>query len=135
MVNQTYINTYNAYLNTKNLYDSFSSTWKQTSQSFADSLKNIQEAEITISASEAHVVQIRKEIDELVNNSLIQATQQMLKEIQSYLDEINSAKEGLVLNIAAGNATSFDVQNIDGGNATTVDPYKLDAGNALSILN
>ena len=44
-------------------------------------------------------------------------------------------KEGLVLNIAAGNATSFDVQNIDGGNATTVDPYKLDAGNALSILN
>ena len=59
----------------------------------------------------------------------------MLKEIQGYLDEINSAKEGLVLNIAAGNATSFDVQNIDGGNATTVDPYKLDAGNALSILN
>lgn len=135
LVNQTYINTYNTYLNTKNLYDSFSSTWKQTSQSFADSLKNIQEAEITISASEAHVVQIRKEIDELVNNSLIQATQQILKEIQSYLDEINSAKEGLVLNIAAGNATSFDVQNIDGGNATTVDPYKLDAGNALSILN
>lgn len=135
LVNNVFIKTQNTYLETKKLYDSFTQTWEKTSQDFADSLETIQQAEITIVDAERHVVEIQQDIDTLVNDSLFQATKDMMAEIQKYLDEINSAKEGFVLNLAAGNATSYDVNNIDGGNATTYDPYKLDAGNALSILN
>lgn len=134
-VNTLYVNTNSTYLEVKKIYDNFTSTWKSTSESFSASLESIKQSEIVILDAEKHVSSMHDEIVELINNTLIQSTQDILKEVQNYLEEINSAKEGLVLNVAAGSATSFDVQNIDGGNAYTVDPYKYDAGNALSIIN
>ncbi len=135
LVNNVFIQTKDTYLDTKKLYDSFTQTWETTSKDFANSLKMIQQSEVVVVDSEKHVVEIQQDIDTLVNDSLFQATKDMMAEIQKYLDEINSAKEGFVLNLSAGNATSYDVNNIDGGNATTVDPVKYDTGNALSILN
>lgn len=100
-----------------------------------------------VSASEANVIQIEKdiiavqnainetkgEIDEMVKNYLISETQNMLNEIKRYLEEIQNAKIGLSLNVSAGDAHSFDVQNIMGGNAFTIDSYKYESGDSTTI--
>lgn len=110
-------------------------------QAAATSASNARVSEEAAKGSEASAQNIanqvkleKQQIDALVKEHLVSETQKQLAEIKKYLQEIQSAKDGLSLHISGGDAFSFDVQNIHGGNAVTVDYYKYFTGNAISIV-
>ncbi len=137
-INDLKSETNNYYLQTKQLYQntlSIQSSFNETLTEINEDREAFNTALDQIVLVRDEALEIKEEIDEIVNSSLIAATQDMLDEIKGYLEEINSSKDSFALHVDAGDANTFDVQNIMGGNASTVDPYKYEAGNALSVIN